>query len=83
MPRRRKVTVEQENVEPEVPRTSKVVTKTKASKKNEKPAKKAKIEPNQDAIKIAKIILSIQKSDCNNNKCVSELQNLYKKVNNK
>lgn len=78
MPRRRKVPVEeQENeVADEVP--------VKNSKSKEKPAKKFKKEPEWmkgDGVNVAKLILSIQKSDCNNTKVIAELTRLYNKVN--
>lgn len=78
MPRRRKVPVEeQENeVADEVP--------VKKSKSKEKPAKKFKKEPEwmkSDGVNVAKLVLSIQKSDCNNTKVIAELTRLYNKVN--
>lgn len=81
MPRKRKVVVaDQENKEPE----EKIVTITKKADKNEKPSKKQKIEPVWalgDGLNVIKIILSVQKNDCNGNKCAAELTKLYKKVN--
>lgn len=80
MPRKRKVQVkDQENVQP----VQKVVTVTKKKVENEKPSKKQKIEPSfatGDGLNVIKIILSIQKSDCNSNKCMNELTKLYKQV---
>ncbi|KAL7051709.1 hypothetical protein ACKWTF_004579 [Chironomus riparius] len=80
MPRRRKVTVdEQENKEPEV----KAPSKSKKTKEPLPPAKKLKLQPEWligDGLNIAKIILSVQKTDCNSNKCLTELQKLYKKM---
>lgn len=78
MPRKRKVVTNQGNEE--VP---KVVSKAKKPSKDEKPAKKLKREPEWaigEGLNVAKVILSIQKSDCNTRKCIVELQKLYKKV---
>lgn len=78
MPRRRKVPVdEQENV----PVAPKALPKFK-----EKPAKKLKLEPDWmkgDGIHVVKLILSVQKSDCNNTKIMAELTKLYNKVKSK
>lgn len=82
MPRRRKVVVkEQENTEPEV----KASNKSKKTKEPPPPAKKLRLQPEWligDGLNVAKIILSVQKNDCNSKKCLTELQKLYKKVNN-
>ena len=81
MPRRRKVVVkDQENEEPEV----KAPSKSKKTKEPPPPAKKLKLQPEWligDGLNVTKIILSVQKNDCNSNKCLTELQKLYKKVN--
>jgi len=81
MPRRRKVVVkDQENEEPEV----KAPNKSKKTKEPLPPAKKLKLQPEWligDGLNVTKIIMSVQKNDCNSNKCLTELQKLYKKVN--
>lgn len=82
MGRRRKVPIqepegEEENVEPPVP-------KFKKPNPKEKPAKKLKQEPdwlNGDGNTVAKLILTIQKSECNSIKIIAELTKLYNKVN--
>lgn len=77
MPRKRKVpVVSKENVEP--PEKIEIV-----SRKPEKPNKKQKREPDWavgDGLNVIKIILSVQKNDCNSNKCSNELKKLYTKV---
>lgn len=81
MPRKRKVAVpNQENIEPPV----KVVEKPKKVDQNEKPAKKQKREPEfltGDGLNVIKVILTVQKTDCNSSKCLTELKKLYEKVN--
>lgn len=78
MPRRRKVPVEEQESE---------VTFKKPSKKptsSEKPSKKQKNEPEWlqgDGMNISQLILSVQKTDCNNTKVTKELTKLYDKVN--
>lgn len=80
MPRKRKViVVNQENVEP----TEKVAIVTKKNDKAEKPNKKQKLEPDWacgEGLEVLKVILSMQKSDCNANKCITELTKIYRKV---
>lgn len=80
MPRKRKVAVvNQENVKP----TEKVAVIVKKNDKMEKSNKKQKLEPDWatgDGLNVIKIILSMQKSDCNTNKCITELTKLYRKV---
>lgn len=80
MPRKRKVQVAcQENIEP----VEKIVVITKKNDKAEKATKKQKLEPDWatgDGLNVIKIILSMQKSDCNSNKCINELTKLYRKV---
>lgn len=80
MPRKRKVQVaSQENVEP----VEEVVVIRKKNEKAEKSNKKQKLEPHWaegDGTNVIKIILSVQKSDCNANKCINELTKLYRKV---
>lgn len=77
MGRRRKVAVaEQENEAPEPPQA-------KIPKLKEKPAKKFKNDPSWirgEAANVAKLVLSIQKSDCNSAKIIAELSKLYTKV---
>ena len=81
MPRRRKVVVaDQENKEP----AEKAPSKSKKAKEPAPPAKKIKLQQEWmigDGLNVTKIILSVQKNDCNSNKCLTELQKLYKKVN--
>lgn len=80
MPRKRKVpVVNQENVVP----PEKLVMVPRKPDKSEKPMKRQKREPDWadgDGSNVIKIILSVQKSDCNSNKCSTELTKLYKKV---
>lgn len=80
MPRKRKVpVVVKENVKPQ----EKLVTTTRKPDKSEKPSKKQKREPDwaaDDGLDVIKMILTVQKSDCNLNKCTAELTKLYKKV---
>lgn len=74
MPRLRKVSIKDP---PEV-------KSQKKPKGKEKPAKKLKQEPHWmqgDGLSVAQLILSIQKTDCNNAKVIKELKKLYKKVN--
>lgn len=75
--RRRKVPCkEQENEAPEPP-------PAKIAKLKEKPAKKFKNDPiwmRGEAPNVAKLVLSIQKSDCNSAKIIAELSKLYTKV---
>lgn len=82
MPRKRKVpVVVKENVKPQ----EKLVTTTRKPDKSEKPSKKQKREPDwaaDDGLDVIKMILTVQKSDCNLNKCTAELTKLYKKVKN-
>lgn len=87
MPRKRKVpVVDQENVEtfkkPDAPMKS--TKKKKADDDFELPnAKKSKEEPHWirgEAANVAKLIISVQKSDVNNGKVIAELTKLYKKV---
>lgn len=81
MPKKRKVpVVVKENVKP----PEKLVTTARKPDKSEKPSKKQKREPDWsggDGLNVIKIILSVQKSDCNLNKCSDELTKLYRKVN--
>lgn len=80
MPRKRKVqVVNQENVEP----VEKIAVITKKNDKPEKSNKKQKIEPDWatgSSASVVKIILSMQKSDCNTNKCTTELNKMYRAV---
>lgn len=83
MGRRRKVVVDGE--EP-VEMVEKVETAPKVKKpsKGEKPAKKIKSEPewmDGEGINVVKLVLSIQKSECNTAKIITELTKLYNKVN--
>lgn len=84
MPRARKVSVKyRENVEPEPKVVAKVKKNENPAKKHEQPAKKIKIEREYmtgDGLNVVKLLLSVQKNDCNSNKCLTELQKLYKKV---
>lgn len=78
MARSRKVPVKTEPEE----KSSEAKPKAKAKPTNN--AKKSKQEPNWmqgDGLNIAQLILSIQKTDCNNAKVTKELKKLYKKVN--
>lgn len=55
----------------------------KVSKSKEKPAEKFKNDPGWlggEAANVAKLVLSIQKSDCNSSKISAELTKLYAKV---
>lgn len=80
MPRKRKVpVVNEENADPD----EKVAVVTKKVGKNDKQNKKQKLEPDWasgDGLNVIKVILSVQKSDCNANKCTNELTKLYQKV---
>lgn len=52
--------------------------------KNEKPAKKLKKQPEWlegDGMTVCNLILSVQKTDCNSAKLITELTKLHKKVN--
>ena len=81
MPRRRKVqTKGQENQEP----AEKLAVISKKVNKAETSNKKQKLEPDwiqADGLKVVNIILSVQNSDCNANKCLTELTKVYRKVN--
>lgn len=80
MGRRRKVAVAEER---SVENNENCAPKSKQPKTKEKPAKKFKNEPewlSNDGSVVAKLILSIQKSDCNNMKVIAELSKLYNKV---
>lgn len=79
MGRRRKVVVDGEDPEENV----ETAPKAKKLSKGEKPAKKFKSEPewmSGDGMNVVKLILSIQKSECNTVKIITELTKLYNKV---
>ncbi|KAG5679101.1 hypothetical protein PVAND_008694 [Polypedilum vanderplanki] len=80
MPRSRKIAIKKhENGKLE----EKVIEKPKKVKKGETPAKKQKIEPDYitgDGLNVIKAILSVQKTDCNNQKALAELKKLYEKM---
>lgn len=90
MPRKRKVPVENQENEEEFKKPLDVPVKTTKKKKkaeeeiSELPcAKKSREEPQWirgEAANVAKLILSVQKSDVNNGKIIAELTKLYKKV---
>lgn len=78
MTRRRKVPTKETEMEAPEPLAKKVVKAIK-----EKPSKKFKNEPDWmagDGATVANLFLSIQKSDCNSAKMITELKKLYKKV---
>lgn len=78
MPRNRKVAVKAP--EPEKAEESPKVRKTH---RDEKPSKKLKHEPEwlrDHGLTVATLILSIQKTDCNSAKVITELTKLYKRV---
>lgn len=79
MTRRRKVAV----VGVDSVEKMEIAPKVKKPSKGEKPAKKFKSEPewmNGDGINVVKLVLSIQKSECNTVKVITELTKLYNKV---
>lgn len=93
MPRKRKVpVVDQENVEEtfKKPITPPVPTKTTKKKKkaeedindlpNPKKQKDVPVWIRGEVENVAKLIISVQKSDVNNAKVITELAKLYKKV---
>lgn len=75
MPRRRKVIVEEQENE---------VVRIKKADPKIKPTKKQKNQPEwlqDDGLTVGRLVLSVQKSECNNAKVITELTKLYNKVN--